>query len=198
MLVIEQRLRASAFASSVLPTPVARGRGTSRSAAARRRCRCGCAAPRARPPTASSCLITRPCSFVLERREPLALGLGEPADRDAGGPADHGRDLRLVDHGVVRRAPPSGPRRAGAAPPAHLVAGGETRPRSAPPRRPRSCRPRGRRAAAAARSRSTDRPSRRRSRAPAWSMRSIALSGSTRSVRYRLLSSTAAVSAASV
>jgi hypothetical protein len=39
---------------------------------------------------------------------------------------------------------------------------------------------------------------RSRSRAPAWSIRSIALSGSTRSGRYRALSSTAARIASSV
>ena len=37
--------------------------------------------------------------LVLEGGETLALGLGEAVDRDAGGPADHGGDLGLVDHG---------------------------------------------------------------------------------------------------
>ena len=37
--------------------------------------------------------------LVLEGRETLTLGLGEAVDRDAGGPADHGSDLRLVDDG---------------------------------------------------------------------------------------------------
>ena len=185
VLVAEQRLGERAGELGLADAGRARGRGSEPTG------RLGSPKPgagaahraRRRPATASSWPTTRSCSCASSAQQPLALLLRELGDRDAGAPRD--------DLGDVLGASPRA--RAGAAVGAALVEllAQLLESRLELVRRARSPRPatawsRSRSSARAARSSSARRSGglvfvRSRTRAAAWSIRSIALSGRKRS-----------------